>query len=135
LGRDPRRRSPRRSDKAKFGQPEITIGTIPGAGGAPGAHASPRAHFALIVCEHTRAGTQRLTKAVGKSKAMELILTGNQMSAEEGGKLPHVAAPQPLSESHVRSLHVRPRLRRGACGEADAGACARRARAASVLHL
>ena len=48
------------AESAKFGQPEIKIGVMPGAG-----------------------GTQRLTKALGKAKAMELVLTGNFLSAEE----------------------------------------------------
>ena len=66
------------ADNAKFGQPEITIGTIPGAG-----------------------GTQRLTRAVGKAKAMDLILTGRMMDAaeaEKSGLVARVVAPDKVME-------------------------------------
>ncbi|GBG30357.1 Enoyl-CoA hydratase, mitochondrial [Hondaea fermentalgiana] len=62
-------------EKAKFGQPEIKLGTIPGCG-----------------------GTQRLIRAVGKSKAMELVLTGNMMSAQEAEAKGLVARIYPVED-------------------------------------
>lgn len=68
---------------AKFGQPEITLGIIPGAG-----------------------GTQRLTHLVGKSKAMEMCLTGRNMNAEEAeraGLVSRIVASGDLVEEAVRT--------------------------------
>jgi len=62
------------ADNAKFGQPEIKLGVIPGIG-----------------------GTQRLTHAVGKAKAMDLILTGRMMDAQEAERCGLVARVVPLA--------------------------------------
>jgi enoyl-CoA hydratase len=62
------------ADNARFGQPEIKLGVIPGIG-----------------------GTQRLTRAVGKAKAMDLILTGRMMDAAEAERSGLVARVVPLA--------------------------------------
>ncbi len=63
------------ADNAKFGQPEITIGAMPGAG-----------------------GTQRLARSIGKAKAMEMCLTGRMMDAEEAERCGLVSRIVPAAE-------------------------------------
>ena len=63
------------ADNARFGQPEIKIGILPGAG-----------------------GTQRLPRAVGKSKAMDLVLTGRMMDAAEAERAGLVSRVVPLAQ-------------------------------------
>src|SRR5258707_10717099 len=63
------------ADNARFGHPEIKLGVIPGIG-----------------------GTQPLTRAVGKAKAMDLLLTGRMMDAAEAGRCGLVARVVPLAE-------------------------------------
>lgn len=71
------------ADNAKFGQPEIKIGTLPGLG-----------------------GTQRLTRAVGKAKAMEMCLTGRMIDAEEAERAGLVARILPVEELLPEALKV-----------------------------
>jgi enoyl-CoA hydratase len=71
------------ADNAVFGQPEITLGIMPGNG-----------------------GTQRLTRAVGKAKAMELCLTGRRMKAEEAESSGLVGRIVPVAELHDEAMKV-----------------------------
>jgi enoyl-CoA hydratase len=71
------------ADNAKFGQPEIKLGVIPGYG-----------------------GTQRLTHAVGKAKAMDLILTGRMMDAAEAERAGLVARVVPLANLMDEAMKV-----------------------------
>ena len=69
------------ADNAKFGQPEIKLGVIPGAG-----------------------GTQRLPRAVGKAKAMDMTLTGRMMDAAEAERVGLVSRVVPLAQLMEEAL-------------------------------
>ncbi len=71
------------ADTAKFGQPEIKLGVLPGAG-----------------------GTQRLTRLIGKSKAMELCLTGRMMDVQEAERAGLVSRIVPVAELIEEAVKV-----------------------------
>jgi enoyl-CoA hydratase len=75
------------ADTAKFGQPEINLGVIPGAG-----------------------GTQRLTRSVGKSKAMDLVLTARMMDAAEAERANLVSRVFPADELLPEVLKIAERI-------------------------
>lgn len=71
------------ADNARFGQPEIQLGIMPGAG-----------------------GSQRLTRAVGKAKAMEMCLTGRTLTAEEADRYGLVSRVVPLASLKEEAMKV-----------------------------
>ncbi|MCK0209127.1 enoyl-CoA hydratase [Starkeya koreensis] len=71
------------ADNARFGQPEIQLGIMPGAG-----------------------GSQRLTRAIGKAKAMEMCLTGRTLTAEEADRYGLVSRVVPLAELRDEAMKV-----------------------------
>jgi enoyl-CoA hydratase len=75
------------ADTARFGQPEITLGTIPGAG-----------------------GTQRLTRFAGKAKAMDLCLTGRMMDAAEAERAGLVSRVVPAAELLSEAVKIAERI-------------------------
>src|SRR4051794_1608253 len=89
------------SETAKFGQPEITLGTIPGIG-----------------------GTQRLTRAIGKSKAMDLCLTGRMMDVQEAERSGLVSRIVPVDKLMDEALAAAEKI---AAASQPAAAMAKRA--------
>ncbi len=77
------------ADTARFGQPEITLGTIPGGG-----------------------GTQRLTRFIGKSKAMDMCLTGRMMDADEAERCGLVSRIVPADELIADALKTAAKIAR-----------------------
>jgi enoyl-CoA hydratase len=75
------------ADNAKFGQPEINLGVMPGAG-----------------------GSQRMTRAIGKSKSMDLILTGRMMDAAEAERCNLVTRVVPVAELLPEALKMAERI-------------------------
>ncbi|MGH7046561.1 MAG: enoyl-CoA hydratase [Stellaceae bacterium] len=75
------------ADTARFGQPEITLGTMPGAG-----------------------GTQRLARFIGKAKAMDLCLTGRMMDAAEAERLGLVSRVVPAADLLAEAVKVAQRI-------------------------
>lgn len=78
------------ADNAKFGLPEVTLGVLPGIG-----------------------GTQRLTLAIGKAKAMEMCLTARQMGAQEAeqsGLVARVFAKEELLEQTLQAAEKLPKI-------------------------
>jgi enoyl-CoA hydratase len=74
-------------EDAQFGQPEIKIGIMPGAG-----------------------GTQRLTRAIGKARAMDLILTGRSISAREAERMGLVTSVVPNEDTFTAAIDLASRI-------------------------
>lgn len=75
------------ADTARFGQPEINLGVIPGSG-----------------------GTQRLVRAVGKAKAMEMVLTGRMLTADEAERANLVARVVPAADLQAEAIQLAERI-------------------------